>query len=171
MTGVSLISSFHAGGNPDDPAVCDLTGLSLCIHSIFHAHIYTCTSEGFAHMTSGRAIRVALSALLYSSQLLHSVRCMNAPWSIWSFPYWGTFRLFQTKPPIHSYLLPCTYEQVPVLRMGFLSQGEEKCWYSLCEPPSTGSPGLPYRVRADVTYQPPYLRQCWGAFVIIITFL
>lgn len=94
-----------------------------------------------------------------------------APWSIWSFPYWGTFRLSQTKPPIHSYLLPCTYEQVPVLRMGFLSQGEEKCWYSLCEPPSTASPGLPYRVRADVTYQPPYLRQCWGAFVIIITFL
>lgn len=80
MTGVSLISSFHAGGDPDDPAVCDLTGLSLCIHSVFHGHIYTCTTEGlasedFAHMASGRAIRVALSALLYSSQLLHSVRC------------------------------------------------------------------------------------------------
>ena len=51
-------------------------------------------------------------------------------------------RLFQTKPPIHSYLLPCTYEQVPVLRMGFLSQGEQKCWYSTSEPPSAGSPGL-----------------------------
>ena len=70
---------------------------------------------------------------------------------------------FQTKPPIHSYLLSCASEQVQVLRMGFLNQGEEKYQYSTCGPPSPGSPGLNMQGQGRHVLQAPVSETVQGS--------
>lgn len=142
----------------------------LCVHSVFHAHIYTCTSEGFTHMTSGRAIRVALSALLYSSHLLHSPLHECSLGLYWSF-YWGTFRVIPNKVTSNSFISASLYiwAGASTKNGDFWAKERKSAGYSLCEPPSTGSPGC-RRVRAEVTLPAPYLRQCWGALLLLLLF-
>lgn len=70
---------------------------------------------------------------------------------------------FQTKPPIHSYLLPCASEQVQVLRMGFVNQGEEEYQYSICGPPSPGSPGLNMQGQGRHVLQAPVSETVQGS--------
>lgn len=122
---VSPSSPHSAGGNPSDPAVCTpYRSFFVRSQRISRTYLQKCTSEGFTHMTSGELSRVALSALLYSSQLLPSVRCIwMLPGLFGHFPIEVHLELF--KQNHNSFISASLYiwAWVPVLRMGFLSQG------------------------------------------------
>lgn len=115
----------------DDPALCIFTGLRASTACSVHICTRTPSSFGlcFTQTVSGcpcaaasfswtvcvESYRGSAHSSALFTQLLHRAHCKRFPRLFNQFPMDEHLGCFQTKPPVHSYPLPCACKQLQTL--------------------------------------------------------